>query len=162
MHPEGANEISLHHPESLCQQQSAWDLNRNAVHHLAPELYRDTLVELGGRHAVLRARWNRPARTRRRIPQPLNMPLRQGHRSVEADDRKEPGHMQDSLDHLLAHRGIQIIELRRVVPRKTCAVIAVIYVARVARPLVAALKDHSRIRLLIVVVFNFDLDTAIA
>ena len=85
-------------------------------------------------------------------PQPMKVALGQRHRRVEADHGKQPRHIQNGLNHLLADRGIQVVELRGVVPRKAGAVVAVIDVARLAGLLVAAPEDHRRIGLLEVVV----------
>ena len=60
------------------------------------------------------------------------MALGQGHGGVEANDRKQARHVQDGLNDLLAHRGIQVVELRGVVPGKAGAVVAVIDVAGLA------------------------------
>ena len=54
-------------------------------------------------------------------------------------------HMQNGLDHCLAHLGAQIVELRGVVPGKAGAVIAVIDIARLARPAITRLKHHRRV-----------------
>ena len=87
----------------------------------------------------------------------MKVALGQGHGGVEADDGKQPRHVQDGLDHLLAHRRIQVVELRGVVPGKAGAVVAVIDVAGLAAGAVAAAEDHGGVGLLKVVVFNLDL-----
>ena len=89
------------------------------------------------------------------------MPLGQGHGGVEADDRKQARHVQDGLDDLLAHRGIQVVELGGVVPGKAGAVVAVVDVAGLAGLAVAALEDDGGIGLLVVVVFDLDLDARV-
>ena len=74
---------------------------------------------------------------------------------------KQPRHVKDGLNHLLANSRIQIVELRGVVPREAGAVVAVVDVAGVAGPLVATLKDHGCVSLFKVVIFNFDFDAAV-
>ena len=91
----------------------------------------------------------------------MKMPLCQRHRRIKSNHRKQPRHVQNRLDHLLAHCSAQIIQLRRVVPRKACPVVAVIDIASLAARLVAPAKDHRRIRLLKVVVLDLDLDPPI-
>ena len=92
-------------------------------------------------------------------PEPMKVALGQRHGRVEADDRKQPRDVQDGLDDLLAHRGVQVVELRGVVPGKAGAVVAVIDVARLAGAVVAAAEDDGGVGLLVVVVFDLDLDT---
>ncbi len=161
VHAQRADEVALHQPERLGQQQRAGDLARHAVDDLAPELLRDRRVEGGGGHGGLRAGGDRAARARRGEPQPLDVPLRQRHRRVEPDDRKLPRDLEDGLDDLLAHRAAQVVELRRVVPGEAGAVVAVVDVLPVAGPLVAAQKDHGRVGLLVVVVLDLDLDAIV-
>ena len=160
MHAQGADKVALHQPESLGQQQRSGHLGGHAIHHFAPEFVRHVLVEFGLAHAVFGARWNGAARARPRKPQPMKMPLGQRHRRVEANHRKQPRHIQNGLDHLFAHRRIQVVELRGVVPRKAGAVVAVIDVARLAGPAVAAAKNDSSVGLLEVVIFDLDFDAA--
>ena len=40
MHAQGADEVALHEPEGLGQQQRAGNFGGHAIHHLAPELVR--------------------------------------------------------------------------------------------------------------------------
>ncbi len=94
-------------------------------------------------------------------PQAMEVALGQGHGGVETDDGKQPRHVQDGLDHLLAHGGVQVVELRGVVPRKAGAVVAVIDVARLAAGLVAAAEDHGGVGLRVVVVFDLDFHAAV-
>ena len=157
MHAQRANEVALHQPEGLGQQQRARHFGGHAIHHLAPELMRHGLIELGLAHAVLGARRNCAARSRPRKPQPVKVPLGQRHRRVKADHGKEARHVQNRLDHLLADGWIQVVELRRVVPGKAGAVVAVVDVAGFAALQVAAAEDHRGVRLLIVVVLDLDL-----
>jgi len=58
---------------------------------------------------------------------------------------KQPRHIKDGLDHLLANGGVQVVELRGVVPGKAGAVVAVIDVPGFVSPLVAALEDDGGI-----------------
>jgi hypothetical protein len=89
------------------------------------------------------------------------MPLGQGHRGIEANHRKQPRHVENGLNHLLAHRRIQVVELRRVVPGKAGAVVAVVDVACLAAGLVAPAKNHGGVGLIEVVVLDFDFDAPI-
>ena len=161
VHAQRADEVALHEPEGLGQQQRAGNLGGHAIHHLAPELVRHGAVELRLAHAVFSARRNGAARAGTGKPEPVKMPLGQGHGGVEADHGKQPRHVQDGLDHLLAHCWIQVVELRRVVPRKAGAVVAVIDVAGLAARAVAAAEDHGGVGLLEVVVLDLDLDTPV-
>ena len=90
------------------------------------------------------------------------MALGQRHGGVKTDDRKEARDVKDGLDDLLAHGGIQVVELRGVVPGKAGAVVAVVDVAGLAGGFVAAAKDDGGVGLLEVVVFDFDFDAAVA
>ena len=118
---------------------------------------RHGLVELGLAHAVFGARRNGAACSRPGEPQAVKVPLGQRHRRVKADHRKEARHVQDGLDHLLADGWIQVVELRRVVPGKAGAVVAVINVASLAALQVAAAEDHRGVRLIIIMVLDLDL-----
>ena len=69
--------------------------------------------------------------------------------------------MKDGLNHLLADGGIQVVELRGVVPGKAGAVVAVIDVARFAAGFVAAAKHHGGIGLVVIVILDFKLHAAI-
>src|SRR5260370_38248429 len=89
------------------------------------------------------------------------MPLCQRHRRIETNDRKQPRYIKDGLYDLLAHCGIQIVELRCVVPGKAGAIVAVIDVAGVAGVSIVATEDYCSVGLLKVVIFNFDFDSAI-
>ena len=91
----------------------------------------------------------------------VKVPLGQRHRGVKTNHGKQARDVQDGLNHLLAHGSIQIVELRGVVPGKAGAVVAVIDVARFAGGLVATPEDHGGIGLLVVVVFDLDLDAAV-
>ena len=62
MHAQGADEVALHEPEGLGQQQRAGNFGGHAVDHFAPELVRHGAVELGLAHAVLGAGGNGAAR----------------------------------------------------------------------------------------------------
>jgi hypothetical protein len=115
-------------------------------------------VELGLAHAVFGARGDGAAGARAGKPEPVKVALGQGHGGIEADHRKQPRHVQDGLDDLLAHRRIEVVELRGVVPGKAGAVVAVVDVAGFAAGAVAAAKDHGGVGLLEVVVLDLDLD----
>jgi len=161
MHAQCADEVALHEPEGFGQQQRARHLGRDAIHHFAPELMRHGAIELLIGQTVFGARRNGPARARPGEPEPVEMPLRERHSGVKTNHGEHARHMQNGLDQMLAHRRIQIIELRRVIPRKAGAVIAVIDVAHLAGGAVAAAKDHGRIGLVIIVALNLNLDAAI-
>ena len=161
MHAESADEVALHQPEGLGQQQRAGNLGGDAIHHLAPELLRHDLTELLRGHAEFGARRDGSAAAGVGKPEPLEVALCQGHGGVKANDREETRHVQDGLDDLLAHRRIQVVELRRVVPREAGAVVAVIDVTQVSGAAVAALKDHGRVRLVVVVALDANLDVRI-
>ena len=74
---------------------------------------------------------------------------------------KEARDVEDGLNDLLADRGIEVVELRGVVPGKAGAVVAVVDVAGFAAGFVAAAKDDGGVGLLEVVVFDLDLDAAV-
>ena len=161
MHAQRADEVAFHQPEGLGEQQRAGDFGSHAIDHFPPELLRHVPVKLRLAHAVLGARRDGTAGAGTRKPEPVKMPLGQCHGRVKADHRKQTRHMQNGLNHLLAHRWIQVIELRSVVPGKAGAVVAVIDEARLARVPVAPLEDHCGVCLLEVVVVNLDLHAAI-
>jgi hypothetical protein len=83
--------------------------------------------------------------------------LGQGHRGVEANDRESPRDMQDRLNDGLAHFGFQIIQLRRVVPRITGAVVAVVDVTRLSGPAIRPPEDNGCVGALIIMVLDLDL-----
>src|SRR5690348_5180398 len=122
---------------------------------------RHVLVEFCLAHAVFSAGRNGSARSGTRKPEPMEMPFGQRHGSVEANDREEARYVKDGLDYLLSNRGIQVVELRGVVPGEAGAVVAVIDVARLSGPLVAAAKDDGGVGLLEIVVFDFDFDAGV-
>ncbi len=161
MHAKRANEVSLHEPEGFGEQQCSGHFCGDPINHLAPEFVRHVLIELGLAHAVFRTRWNGSARTRAGKPESMEVALGERHCSIEPDDGKQPRHIQNGLDYLLAHRWIEVVELSSVIPGKAGAVVAVVDVARVAGMLVAAAKHHCRIGLLEVMVFNLDLDASV-
>ena len=140
VHAQRADKISFHQPEGFGQQQRIGDFGRDAVHDLAPELLRDGRVELGPGHAMLGPGWDRATRAGFGEPQALDMLLGQRHRRVEADDREIARHVQDGLNDRFAHFGFGVIELRGVVPREGCAVVAVIDIADIARLMITALE----------------------
>ena len=156
VHAQRADEVPLHQPERLGEEQRVGRLGRHPVDDLAPELDGHGRVELPARQAVLGARGDGPARPRLREPQPLVVPLGQGHRGVEADDREVPGDVEDRLDHRLAHLGLEEVELGGVVPGHARAVVAVVDVARRARPVVDALEDDGGVGPVVVAVLDPD------
>ncbi len=161
MHSQGAHEVAFEQPEGLGQQQRARHFSRYAIHHLAPELVGHQSVELLLGHRVLRARWNRSSSAGKRKPQALNVAFGQHHRGVEADDGKQSRHVQDGLNHMLAHLGLRVVELRRVVPRERGAVVAVVDVAGLAVRVVAQAEGNSGVGLVVVAVVDLDLHPAV-
>ena len=55
VHPEGSDEVALHEPERLGQQERPGNLGRHPVHDLAPELVRHRRLEGRPREGVLGA-----------------------------------------------------------------------------------------------------------
>jgi hypothetical protein len=102
------------------------------------------------------ARGDGAAGARLRKPQALEVALGQGHGRVKADDRKLAGHVQDGLDDRLAHLGIEIVQLGRVVPGHRRAVVAVVDVLLAARPAVQAPEDDGRVAAVVVVILQED------
>ena len=161
VHAQGADEVALHEPESLCEEQRSWDFGGDTVDDLAPEFVGHRPVEIGLAHAVFGARRDGPARTGSWEPQAMEVALGEGHRGIEANDGKQARDMEDGLNDLLAHRRIEVIELRSVVPRKAGAVVAVIDVAGLAGRLVAAAEDDCRVFLGEIAILDFDLHAAV-
>ena len=162
MHAEGADEVALEQPEGLGQEQRSRHLCGHAVHHLAPELVGHQRVELLLRHRILRARRDRSASAGKREPEALDVAFGQHHGGVEADDGEESRNVQDGLNHLLAHLGLGVVELRGVVPGKRGAVVAVVDVARLAIRVVAQAEGDRSVTLIVVAVVDLDLDAAVA
>ena len=105
---------------------------------------------------MLRTGRNRTPGARLREPQSLDVFLCQRHGRIEADNREVARHMQDGLDDGFAHFGVGKIQLGGVVPGHGRAVVAVIDVARFARPVVDPLEDHRRIGVVVVMIFEDD------
>jgi hypothetical protein len=80
----------------------------------------------------------------------------QGHGGIEADQAEAPGNMQDQVAHGLAHFGQQEIQLRRIVPRHVCAVVAVIDVTAPSTAMLDEFIDHGGIAVVPVAVFDVD------
>ncbi len=55
VHPERADKIAFHQPESLCQKEGIGYLCRHTVDHLAPEFQRERPVKIRLGHTVLSA-----------------------------------------------------------------------------------------------------------
>ena len=68
---------------------------------------------------------------------------------------------QDRLDDRLADLGLQVVELRRVVPGHARPVVAVVDEAVLAGRAVLPPKDHRRVRVVVVVVLDPDADAGI-
>ena len=161
MHSEGADEVALHEPEGFGQQEGSGNLGGDAIDDFAPELLGHVPVEFSGGHGVLGARGDGSAAAGIGEPEALKVPLGESHGGVKADHRKQTRDVQDGLNDLLAHGGIQVVELGGIVPGKAGAIVAVIDVAGLATLAVAALEDHGGIGLLVVVAFDLDLDARV-
>ena len=96
-----------------------------------------------------------------RVPEALDVAARQDHGGVEADDREAARHLEDLADDGLAHLGLEIVELGRVVPGEARAVVAVVDVARLAAGPVDALEDDRGVGRIPVVVFDLDDDAIV-
>ena len=110
---------------------------------------------------MLGARRNRASTPRHRIPQTLVVLLRQRHRGVEADYWRKPSYVEDLLDDGFANFGVEIVQLRSVVPRIARPIVAVIDVACFAAPAIAATEDDCSIGLVVVMIFDPDLDSSV-
>ena len=161
MHAEGADEVAFHEPEGLGKEQRSGNFGGDAIDDFAPELVGHAAVELGLAHAVFGAGGDGSAGAGAGKPEAMEVALGEGHSGVEADDGKEPRDVEDCLDDLLADGGVEVIELRGVVPGKAGAVVAVVDVAGFAAGFVAAAEDDGGVGLVAVVVLDFDLDAAI-
>ena len=161
VHAQGADEVALHHPEGLGEQQRVWHLARDAIDDLAPELHREELIEPLPGHRVLRARGDVAARAGNREPEALVVSLGQRHGRVESDDGEEPRDVEDGLEHGLAHLGLEVVELRGVVPRHAGAVVAVIEEPHPSGVPVGALEHHRRVGLVPVAVLDLDPDARV-
>ncbi len=161
VHPERPDEVPLHQPERLGQEQRVRRLRGHAVDHLAPELDRHPLVELGPRQAVLGPGGDGASGAGLGEPEPLVVLLGQRHRRVEADHREAAGDRQDGLDRRLPDVGPQVVELRRVVPGHARAVVAVVDEAVLAGRPVLPPEDHRRVAVVVVVVLDPDADPRI-
>ncbi len=89
------------------------------------------------------------------------MPLGERHGGVEADDREASGDGEDGLDDGLAHLGLDVVELRGVVPRHRCAVVAVVDEALLAAPAIASLERHRGVAVVEVVILDVDPDALV-
>ena len=134
MHAEGADEVAFHEPEGFGEQQRAGDFGGDAVDDLAPEFVgHERGRTLPVAHAVFGARRDGAAGAGAGKPEAVKVALGQGHGGVKANDGKEARYVQDGLDDLLADGGVEVVELRGVVPGEAGAVVAVIDVAGFAR-----------------------------
>ncbi len=161
VHPQGPDEVALHEPERLRQQERLRHLGGNAVHHLAPELLGHRGVEGGPGHGRLGPGRDRPALPRLGVPEALDVLLGERHRGIEPDDGEPAGHREDRLDDGLADLRVEVVELRRVVPGHARAVVAVVDVADVARPAILAPEDHGGVGRIPVVVLDLDPDARV-
>ncbi len=74
---------------------------------------------------------------------------------------KQPGDVEDGLDHGFPDLGLEVIELGGVVPGSARPVVSVIDVANVAGPFVLSLKDDGRVRPVVVAVLDPDGDAIV-
>ena len=114
-----------------------------------------------GERRLRRATGCRARLARQRVPQALDVALREHHRGVEADDREAPRDLEDLPDDRLPDVGAQVVELRGVVPGEARAVVAVVDVARLAAPAVDALEHDRGVRRVPVVVLELDADALV-
>src|SRR5262245_17323686 len=96
-----------------------------------------------------------------RVPEALDVASRQDHGSVEADDRESPRDLEDLPDDGLAYLGLEIVQLRGVVPREARAVIAVVDVARLAASTIDAFENDGGIGRVPIVVLDLDDDPVV-
>ncbi len=162
VHTQGADEVALHEPERLGQEERIGDLLRHSIDHLPPELFGQELVELLFGHAVFRAGGDRPACPWLGEPEALVVLLGQRHSRVEADDGELAGHVEDHLDDRLADFFLQEVELRRVVPGHARTVVPVVNVDLVAGPVVDAFEDHGSVSPVVIAVLEVDTHAVVA
>ena len=107
--------------------------------------------------SIFCARGDRASGAGEREPQALDVAAGKDHRRVKADDGEAAGDVEDDLHDVLADIGFGVIELCGVIPGESCAVVAVIHEAGgIVAGEVAQAKDDGGIRLVVVVVFDFD------
>ncbi len=162
VHAQRADEVALQHPEGLGQQQRVGRLLRQPDRRPRARTRRASRASncvLG--HGVLGARRDRAALPGERVPEPLDVAACERHGRVEADDREAPGHREDRLDDRLAHLGIEVVELRGVVPRERRAVVAVVDEALLAAPAVLPLEHDGGVGAVEVVVLEVDADALV-
>ena len=161
VHAQRAHEVALQQPEGLRQQQRVGRLGGDPVDDLAPELGGHAASKLLGRQGGARTRRDARLVAGQRVPEPLDVAPREHHGGVEADDREAPGDVEDLPDDRLADVGLQVVELRGVVPGEARAVVAVIDVARLAARAVDALEDDGGVGRVPVVVLELDDDALV-
>ena len=154
VHTEGSDEIPLHHPERLRQQQRTGRLRSDTVHHLTPELHRENRVKLILAHAMLNTGRYSAAKTAQRKPETLVMLFCQGHGGIKADNREITGNMEDGLDDRFPQLRDQVVKLRRIVPGDTGAVIAVVDITGPSIAPIIVLEDDGGIALVPVAVLH--------
>ncbi len=156
VHTQAPDEVPLHEPEGLGQEERVGCFGCDAVHELAPELHRKEPLEIVGGHAVACPRRDVAAVAGRRIPEALEVSLGKGHGRIEAYDG-EPLRNGDGLaDHGLANLVLEKVELRRVVPGHARPVVPVVDVAVLAGPPVMPAEDHGRVGAVPVPVLDLD------
>ena len=161
VHAEGPDEVALHEPERLGEEERAGRLGRDPIDDVAPELGGHRAVEVALRHRLLGAGGDRAAVPGQRMPQALDVPLREDHRRVESDDRELPGDVQDRLDDRLASVCPQVVELGRVVPREARPVVAVVGETVLVGPAIEPPEDDRGVRRVVVVVIEKDADALV-
>ena len=132
VHTERTNEISFHHPERFGKQERVRHFARNAVNDFAPEFRRNFCLKLLIGKRRFRAGINVSAAARTRIPQAANRFFCKNHSGIKSNYREVAGNVQNILHDRFPRIRIQKVNLRRIVPRHSRAVVSVIDVARVA------------------------------
>ena len=107
VHAERPDEIPLHHPERLGQEQRVRAPRPRPGPPPRARTPPGKRVELLAVHAVFGPGGNAAAKAAKRKPEALEMLLGQGHGCIETDDRETAGNMQNGLNYRLAHLGIR-------------------------------------------------------
>ena len=132
VHTECADKISFHHPERFGKQERVRHFARNAVNDFAPEFVWNACFEFLIGKCRFRAGIDVSAASRTWIPKAANRFFRKNHSGIKSNYRKIAGNVQNILHDSLSRLRIQKVNLRRIVPRHSRAVVSVIDVARVA------------------------------
>ena len=158
MHTQVAHKIALHQPEGLGDQERVRSFPVNAVNHLTPELDREGRGKILVGQGKGRTRLDSGAASRWWKPKAAEMLARQGHGGVKADQAETPGNGKDQVAHGLSDFRHQEVKLSRVVPGHMSAIVAMIDIAVLTAVMVMMLKDHCRITVIPVTLFNANAD----